>query len=223
MATLYLLCSNHTDRLPAILTEVFNEFPQSIQPNSRSVQMTLIRAFAIRFFAYPRFYFSIMRNISILSAATLEAVAQAHWVARAVSLTRPPFWLRGIQIKASHGLSLRKSTGIYTFPILRVLDIRGIRRNSTPAYNESWNGPWPPLEVLPYSTFISVFPYHPTMYSNCIASLRNLRFNNSSGVPFCKLCVSLRVCPMSNQLRRLLWKVNWKGYERRRQWDWEKP
>jgi hypothetical protein len=35
-------------------------------------------AFAIRVFAYPRFYFSIMRIISILSAATFEAAAQAH-------------------------------------------------------------------------------------------------------------------------------------------------
>jgi hypothetical protein len=33
------------------------------------VQITLvIRAFAIRFFAYPRFYFRIMRSINILSA-----------------------------------------------------------------------------------------------------------------------------------------------------------
>jgi hypothetical protein len=34
--------------------------------------------FAIRDFVYPRFYFSIMRNVSILSAATVEAAAQAR-------------------------------------------------------------------------------------------------------------------------------------------------
>jgi hypothetical protein len=40
-------------------------------------------------FRYPRFYFSVIRSINILSAATVEAAAKAHWVARAVSLTRP--------------------------------------------------------------------------------------------------------------------------------------
>jgi hypothetical protein len=35
------------------------------------IQVTLvIRAFAIRVFAYPRFYFSVMRSINILSVAT---------------------------------------------------------------------------------------------------------------------------------------------------------
>jgi hypothetical protein len=41
--------------------------------------MTLvIRAFAIRIFAYPTFYFSIMRIINILSAAKVEAAARDH-------------------------------------------------------------------------------------------------------------------------------------------------
>jgi hypothetical protein len=85
----------------------------------------VIRALAIRVLEYPRFYFSIMRSINILSAATVEAAAQAtelraqfHWLA-------PTFWPQGLQIKASHGVSLRKSTGIYKFPVLRVFDIRG--------------------------------------------------------------------------------------------------
>jgi hypothetical protein len=38
----------------------------------------VIRAFAIRVSAYPLFYFNIMRNINILSAATVEAAAQDH-------------------------------------------------------------------------------------------------------------------------------------------------
>jgi hypothetical protein len=42
-------------------------------------QVTLvIRVLAFRVMAYPRFYFNIMRNINILSAATVEAAAQAH-------------------------------------------------------------------------------------------------------------------------------------------------
>jgi hypothetical protein len=50
----------------------------------------VIRAFAVRVFTYSRsFYFSVMRNINILSAAKTEAAAQAQWVARAVSPTRP--------------------------------------------------------------------------------------------------------------------------------------
>jgi hypothetical protein len=44
----------------------------------RAQVTAVIRAFAIRVFVYPRFYFSIMRSINILSAATVEASAQAH-------------------------------------------------------------------------------------------------------------------------------------------------
>jgi hypothetical protein len=36
------------------------------------------RAFAFGVFVYPRFYFSVMRRIDILSAATVEAAAQAQ-------------------------------------------------------------------------------------------------------------------------------------------------
>jgi hypothetical protein len=79
-------------------------------------------------FRYPRVYFSII-SINILSVDTVEAAAKAHWSARAVSLTGPPFWLRGLQIKASHGTSLRKSTGI---PVLRVFHIRGYSQESNP-------------------------------------------------------------------------------------------
>jgi hypothetical protein len=55
-----------------------------------NIQMTfVIRAFGIRVFTYPPFYFSIMMSINILSVATVEVAAQARCVARAVSLTRP--------------------------------------------------------------------------------------------------------------------------------------
>jgi hypothetical protein len=67
----------------------------------------------------------------------MEAAAQAHWVARAFHWLALPFWLRALQIKASHGASLRKYTGIYTFPVLRVLNIRGDSQERDPAYNES--------------------------------------------------------------------------------------
>jgi hypothetical protein len=43
------------------------------------VQVTLvISSLAIRVFAYPQFYFSIMRSINIAFAAMVEAAAQAH-------------------------------------------------------------------------------------------------------------------------------------------------
>jgi hypothetical protein len=43
------------------------------------MQVTLvIRALAIRVFAYTRFYFSIMKSVHALSAATVEAAAQGH-------------------------------------------------------------------------------------------------------------------------------------------------
>jgi hypothetical protein len=57
--------------------------------HTKRIQVTVvIRAFAIRVFSYPPFSFGVMRSINILSTATLEDAAQAHRVARAVSLTR---------------------------------------------------------------------------------------------------------------------------------------
>jgi hypothetical protein len=56
-------------------------------------------------------YFSVMRSINILFAATVEAATQAHWVAHAVSLIHPTIWLQGLQIKASHGVLLKKIHG----------------------------------------------------------------------------------------------------------------
>jgi hypothetical protein len=53
------------------------------------------RTSAIRVFTFPRFYLRIMRSINILSAATVEAAAQSHWVARAVSLTSPTILTQG--------------------------------------------------------------------------------------------------------------------------------
>lgn len=61
---------------------------------------------------YARFrIFVIMKNVSILSAATSEAATQFRWPV-------PPFRLRVVQIKACLGASLRKSTGIVYFPRL---------------------------------------------------------------------------------------------------------
>jgi hypothetical protein len=117
-------------------SEVFNGFHQTFHVNAGRIppsrprrflsryfsyhmmhrkQMALvIRVFAIRVFAYLRFYFGFMRNISILSAAAVVAAAQAHWVARAhFHWLAPPFWLWRIEIKASHGVSLWKSTGMW--------------------------------------------------------------------------------------------------------------
>jgi hypothetical protein len=57
-------------------------------PVSCRIQVTLtVRAFAISVSAYQRFYFSIMWSINVLSAVTVEAAAQVHWVARAVPLS----------------------------------------------------------------------------------------------------------------------------------------
>jgi hypothetical protein len=52
-------------------------------------------SFIVSFLAQTRFYFSIL-NVSILSAATVEAAAQVHWVARAVSLILPTILTPGI-------------------------------------------------------------------------------------------------------------------------------
>jgi hypothetical protein len=104
-----------------------------------SLQVTLvIRAFAFRLFAYPRFfYFSIMRSVNTLSSVTVEAAAQGHWVARAVSLTRPTILTPGLQIKASHGVSLRKYAAFIRFPFYAFSIYAAIRKNANPAYNES--------------------------------------------------------------------------------------
>jgi hypothetical protein len=55
----------------------------------------VLRAFAVRFFTYPRWYFSIMGNISILSTATIQAVAQTHCVCAGSSTHSPHYFDSG--------------------------------------------------------------------------------------------------------------------------------
>jgi hypothetical protein len=51
------------------------------------VQATFIMpAFVMRAFAYPRFYFSIMKSPSFLPVLTVEATTHAYWVTRASSI-----------------------------------------------------------------------------------------------------------------------------------------
>jgi hypothetical protein len=60
---------------------------------------------------HPRLYFSIVRSISIPSAATAEAAAQVQWVGRAVT-DSPQNFDSGLQIKTPYGVLIRKSTGM---------------------------------------------------------------------------------------------------------------
>jgi hypothetical protein len=89
-------------------------------------------------FRYPRFYFSIMRSIDILSATTVEASAQTHWVARAVPLTRPTILT---PLTTNWGLSWRITQKIHRhvirFPFYAFSIYAAIRKNATLAYNES--------------------------------------------------------------------------------------
>jgi hypothetical protein len=64
---------------------------------------------------------------SILSAAMAEAVAQAHWVARAVLLTHLTVYR--LQFQTHYDVSLRKSTCICTFPVYFFFSIYAAIRN----------------------------------------------------------------------------------------------
>jgi hypothetical protein len=88
-------------------------------------------------FRYPRSYFSTMRSINILSAATVEAVSQAHWVALAVSLTRPTFDYRDYKLRPLLVYHSENQRVCYAFPVLRVFDVRGDSQERKPAYNRS--------------------------------------------------------------------------------------
>jgi hypothetical protein len=98
----------------------------------------VVRVFAVSVFAYPWFYFSNIRSISILSAATVETVAQVHWVARAFSLTHPTILTPGT---ANEGLSWCNTQKIHgnviRFPFYAFSIYAAIRRNANPAYNQS--------------------------------------------------------------------------------------
>jgi hypothetical protein len=81
--------------------------------------------------ARPRFYFSIMIVISAimrprwkLPRRSAELRAHFHWLA-------PPFCIRRLQIKAPHGVSLRKSM-VMLFPFYAFSIYAAIRRNITP-------------------------------------------------------------------------------------------
>jgi hypothetical protein len=56
--------------LPGNDTELTREI-RNAGKKKINIDMTVV-------FAYPQFYFSIMKSISILSAATVEAAAQAY-------------------------------------------------------------------------------------------------------------------------------------------------
>jgi hypothetical protein len=73
---------------------------------------------------YPEHQYPICDHGRSCCAGPLSCV-RFHWLA-------PPFWLRGLQIKVCHGVRLRKSTGIYMLPVLRVLDMRCDSQESNP-------------------------------------------------------------------------------------------
>jgi hypothetical protein len=61
-----------------------------------------------------------------VSAATVEAAAHAHKVARAVSLTRPTIFDSGhYKLRPLMVYQLENPRACYTFPVLRVFDVRG--------------------------------------------------------------------------------------------------
>jgi hypothetical protein len=76
----------------------------------------LLYALSLPMFSHIRDFISVSWRASIsypwlrytLPRRPSELRAQFHWLA-------PPFWLRGLQIKASHGVSLRKSIYIYIY------------------------------------------------------------------------------------------------------------
>jgi hypothetical protein len=100
------------------------------------LQVTLvIRAFAVRVFAYPLFFFSVMSSISILSSATVEAAARALSIARTVPPIHLTILTPGLQIKASRVVSETQRT-CFIFSVSRVFMQLAIHRNSTPAHTE---------------------------------------------------------------------------------------
>jgi hypothetical protein len=58
-----------------------------------------------------------------------ELHVEFHWLT-------PPFWFQGLQIMTCHGVSLRKSMGIYIFPVLRIFDICGNSQERNSAHNK---------------------------------------------------------------------------------------
>jgi hypothetical protein len=111
---------------------------QQIIMNANAIQVIVVkRPFAIRVFGYKQFYFTIMRRISILSAATVEAAAQVQWVARGFTDSLHHFDSGDYKVWSLMVYHSENPRVCYTFAVLRVFDIRGDSQESNPAYNES--------------------------------------------------------------------------------------
>jgi hypothetical protein len=96
----------------------------------------IIYAFTIRVFAYPWFYFSTTWSINILYLTTVEATAQAYWLAAS-------FWLQGLQIKASlMAITHNIHRYVSPFPFLRVRVINFITQYCFSDTNQSF-AYWP--------------------------------------------------------------------------------
>jgi hypothetical protein len=92
------------------------DFPQLFQNGCKT------HALHYTWFRNLQFYFIFTSSIDTLSAATAEAAELAEFSEQ----------FRGLQITAFHGASVRKSMGIYTFPVLRIFDMRGYLRDRNP-------------------------------------------------------------------------------------------
>jgi hypothetical protein len=73
----------------------------------------------IRAFAYPRFYFCVIRRINVQFGATAEVNAHAQGVVRAASLTRST-----ISDITSFPILRRAQFPLSEFPVLHVFHIR---------------------------------------------------------------------------------------------------
>lgn len=70
-------------------------------------------------FAYPWFYFSIMRSIDILYAATIEAGTQARWVKRCFTDSPHHLVFGGYKLRPFMVNHSENPPEFDTFPVLR--------------------------------------------------------------------------------------------------------
>lgn len=120
-------------------------------------------------------------EISVLSAVTVETSGHALWVARAVSLIRPPWWLSTV-LSCSSSIS---SVHLDAFHVLRCSYIQ------SDFINLSFN-----FIVFAFSSFITLFFYFPLIFvflSLITSLLHLLTFCSSfSSIPaissFCVFC-----------------------------------
>lgn len=133
--------------------------------------------FCFCLFAYLWFCHSVARSSNIVSAVAVEAVEHSHCAWRAVSLTRRPFWLQGLQIKASHDASLGKRKE-------RV--IRGNSQESNPTCKQS-----PVMEITKQAkgdtTVLTVPDYVVVMVSFFFRNSWWLRPNSLEILLWCEL------------------------------------